>query len=117
LPELDATAGFYFLELDGQGERQVNEFFLTEFKRCELPKASISSRFYRKNNCLMLELKTDLPAFYVVCELTDTLSVWSDNSILLLPGRITVLECRPDQPLSVADATKQLRITQLRDTY
>lgn len=117
LPEPDATAGFYFLELDGQGHRQVNEYFLTEFKRCELPHASIRSRFYLDDNRLMLELETDLPAFYVVCELTDAHAVWSDNSILLLPGHKTVLECQSEPPLSLAEATKQLRITQLRDTY
>jgi len=117
LPDLDATAGFYVLELDGHGYRQLNEFFLTEFKRCELPHASIRSSFYRDDDRLMLALETDLPAFYVVCEFTDAHAVWSDNSILLLPGRKTVLECQSELSLTLAEATKQLRITQLRDTY
>lgn len=117
LPEPEITSGFYFIELDGPGQRQVNELFLTELKRCELPQPSIRRRFYREDNRLMLELTTDLPAFYVVCQLADTLAGWSDNSFLLLPGQKTVLECRPEQPLTLAEASKQLHITHLRDTY
>lgn len=117
LPEEEPTAGFYYLELSGEGRRHSNECFLTEYKRCELVRAGIHSRFFREGGKLLLELIADAPAFWVFCELTETRAVWSDNSLSLLPERAAVLECRPDRPLAPEEAAAQLRVTQLRDTW
>lgn len=117
LPEEDATSGFYFLELYNEEYRHSNEYFLTEYKNCELPQAEIASHFHQDGDALLLELSTNTPAFYVVCELTSVKATWSDNSLLLLPGRPVVLQCHPDRALPPGEATSQLRITQLGDLW
>lgn len=117
LPEEDATSGFYFLELANEKYYHCNEYFLTEYKHCELPQAEITSRFRQDGDILLLELSTNAPAFYVFCELTSTCATWSDNSLLLLPGRKVVLECHPNHAVSLSEAISQLRITQLGDMW
>ncbi len=113
LPEEDPVSGFYHFTLIGDGHRHTGEFFLTEYKRCELPKAKIRAEVLADG----IELHTDAPAFFVFAELAETGAVWSDNSFTLLPDRPVTLRCRPERPLTRTELAAQLRITQLSDTW
>jgi beta-mannosidase len=66
----------------------------------------------------VLTLSADRPALFVTA-LTDQLGYFSDNAVLLLPGRETRLKFTPRNGNKVKqqDLAKGLRVGHLRQTY
>jgi beta-mannosidase len=75
---------FLLLTLLHDGKTTVNEFFFTEYKRCELLKTDIQSRVSEKNGRFNLQLKTDHPAFFVSVEVPGVEGEFDDNCFTLI---------------------------------
>jgi len=63
-----------------------NELFLVPYKRCALPRAEIASRISMEADEALIELASDLPAFFVTLDSGAVPGVFTDNLFALLPG-------------------------------
>jgi len=124
LEELTRTPeeDFLILRLEAKAGDQAisfrNECFPSAYKKYQLPQAKITAETSRDPDGLVhLKLTTDRPAFYVFAELKGVRTVFSDNSITLLPGETRELTFRTDEALSQEEIREKLVIRDLRSSY
>ena len=95
-----------------------NECFPVPWKKYQLPQAKITAETSQDpDRTVHLKLSSDRPAFYVFAEVKGVRSVFSDNSITLLPGEVRELTFRPDEPVSPEELRGKLVIRDLRSCY
>ena len=96
-----------------------NDFFWTDYKRCDLADAKISSAVAaNRDGTLSVTLTTDYPAFFVWAEATGIRGEFSDNSFTLLPGRPRTLTFVPKGgPVDRESFAQSLKVMHLRETY
>ncbi len=75
-----------FVPDDAGGELE-NTLLLAAPKSCDIRKAKINMRRLTEEEKEIIELTTDVPAFYVVLESSEWKGRFSDNCFHLLPGR------------------------------
>jgi beta-mannosidase len=98
----------------------VNELFLCPPKRCDLKAPEIRRKIRREGERIVVELRTDLPAFFVSLDVEDLPGVFEDNLFTLLPEEPKLLYFQPadssDRELPVL-VENRLKIFHLRGTY
>ncbi|UCF99688.1 MAG: glycoside hydrolase family 2 protein [Spirochaetaceae bacterium] len=118
---------FLFLEFlpSGGGEsssRQgvVNELFLCPPKRCDLQAPEIRRELRLEEDRIAIELRTDVPAFYVSLDAEGLPGVFDDNFFTLLPGEPKTVRFLPREA-AAADlfnlVERGLKLYHLRGTY
>lgn len=115
LPRPDA--GFLLLTLDQGGSTVTEEFFLTEYKRCALPKAKIRMDASEKDGHFAVRLSTDAPAFFVCLEVEGIRGTFDDNGFPLVPGSPRTVTFQPKGRASPAAFRRALTVRHLRETY
>ena len=88
-PQADAC--FMTIDIEaktGKGtERHSNTHFFTEYKRCELADAEVTTSVKAHKDGAEVTLKSNKPAFFVNLDVAGVPGVFSDNSFTLLPGK------------------------------
>ena len=123
----DVEQLFLFLEFEpstseagGLQHPIANELFLCPPKRCDLRVPEIYREIRREGERILVELRTDLPAFYVCLDVEGLPGVFEDNLFTLLPDRPKTVHFEPRDP-QVADILNQtergLKVFHLRGTY
>ncbi len=123
----DVEQLFLFLEFEpstseagGLQHPIANELFLCPPKRCDLRVPEIHREIRREGERILVELRTDLPAFYVCLDVEGLPGVFEDNLFTLLPDRPKTVHFEPRDP-QVADILNQtergLKVFHLRGTY
>lgn len=112
---------FIFMTLNGNSGEQVfshyNDYFFTEYKRCELPEAEIMIKTGYCDDGLEIELTADKPAFFVTLEMDGICGVFSDNSFTLTPGVPRQIMFYSREKDITEDMEKSLVVRHLRQTY
>jgi len=101
-----------------EGERQHNDFFPRAYKYYELPQAQIAARWSQGPHEPELTLEADQPALFVSAQVS-TPGYFSDNGLLLLPGRPVTVSFRPrlGAAIDLTELSASLRLSSLYDTY
>jgi beta-mannosidase len=104
------------------GPRQplANELFLCPPKRCDLKTPEIRREVRRDGERIIVELSTDLPAFYVSLDVEGLPGVFEDNLFTLLPDKPKTVRFSPRDPATggVLDLVNRgLKVHHLRGTY
>jgi beta-mannosidase len=111
---------FLFFSWTGEDGKLLgeNDFFPKAYKYYDLPQAEVKTLWSAEDGVPVLTLSADRPALFVTA-LTDQLGYFSDNAVLLLPGRETRLKFTPRNGNKVKqqDLAKGLRVGHLRQTY
>lgn len=98
----------------------ANELFLCPPKRCNLRVPEIRREIRREGERILVELCTDMPAFYVCLDVEGLPGVFEDNLFTLLPDRPKTVHFEPWDPQGV-DILNQiergLKVFHLRGTY
>jgi beta-mannosidase len=121
-----------YLELDPYGQSRnrialsiANELFLCPPKRCPLQRPAIRRKIHRQGEEILIELQTDLPAFFVSLDLEGLAGEFDDNLFTLLPEKPKTVRFRPrdaqEGVLPIGDALERinrgLKLFHLRGTY
>lgn len=95
-----------------------NDFFPKAYKYYEPAHARIKAAWSGGDAAPVLTLTTDKPAFFVTATV-DVPGYFSDNSVVLLPGRPTRLSFTPRGKAKVTQKAlaDSLRVRHLRETY
>lgn len=104
----------------GQLQPLVNELFLCPPKRCDLRTPEIRREVRRDGERIYVELRTDLPAFFVSLDVERLPGVFDDNFFTLLPEQAKVVCFEPrDAPAEeLLDLVNRgLKVRHLRGTY
>jgi beta-mannosidase len=110
---------------EGQGGTEAravyNEAFFAPYKRCALPVPKISTRITLKEEEPLVELVSDLPAFFVALDPGEVAGVFEDNLFALLPGEPRTVRFAPRGdlrgPLAGERLKAGLKVFHLRATY
>jgi beta-mannosidase len=124
---VDKEQLFLFLEFepsvpDAGGLQQplANELFLCPPKRCDLRVPEIYREIRQEGEGILVELRTDMPAFYVSLDVEGLSGVFDANLFTLLPDKPRTLHFEPRDPrgVDILDQTKRgLKVFHLRGTY
>ena len=105
----------------GQQPVLRNELFLCPPKRCELAAAEIHRKIRAEERQIVIELRTNLPAFYVALDWDEVPGVFDDNLFTLLPGEAKTVRFlpRPEaEPEKLEDMIRRgPRLFHLRGSY
>ncbi len=104
----------------GQLQPLVNELFLCPPKRCDLRTPEIRREVRRNGERIYVELRTDLPAFFVSLDVERLPGVFDDNFFTLLPEQPKIVCFEPRNPPAgeLLDLLNRgLKVRHLRDTY
>jgi beta-mannosidase len=105
---------FLVLTLRAGGAGAHNTHFFVPLKRCDLPRARVQVEPQGEFEVL---LRTDRPALFALVEADGIRGTWSDNCVVLLPGRDLVVTFRPAEPVTQDRWAAALRVRHLRETY
>jgi len=112
-----------FLSLEQQAtvagviEHHHNEWFFAPPKQSELALARVTGTSAEKGGTITLTLSTDKPALYVWANADGIPGEFSDNSLLLLPGRPQSLTFTPKGRITLAAFKAALHIKHLAQTF
>jgi beta-mannosidase len=95
----------------------VNTHFFAEYKKCDLPQASIRTKVARDGDAYAVTLTTDKPAFFVALNAAGMKGEFDDNDITLLPAKPRTLRFVPQQSVTPAQFERALTVNHLRGTY
>jgi len=115
---------FLLLTLEAEGEVVTSELFFTEYKRCEIAKATVRAEVaaHAGGRGISVSLTTDAPAFFVSLDAEGIAGEFEDNCFTLVPGAPRVVGFAPrgfgsrGRP-SLAEFRRALSVRHLRDTY
>ncbi len=110
-------AGFVHLALERAGETTFGTLFLTEPKRCQIPRATVRAEVTQGANGFSVRIGTDAPAFFVALGVRDVPGTFDDNCITLLPGSPRELRFTPTAEASLDVVRRNLTVMHLRDTW
>ena len=114
----DPAAAFLHVTItgtaDGREYANENDIFFTEYKKCELEDGAITAKIISANE---IELSASKPAFFVFAEFRGTRTIFSDNSVTLLPGRPRRITFRQDAPQDIAALEQSLEVRDLYRSY
>ena len=110
-------AGFLHLTLECAGETSVGSLFLTEPKRCPVPRAVVRTGVVEKKDGFAVRLSTDKPAFFVAVGVGDIPGTFDDNCFTLLPGVPRELRFTPSGKATLDEVRRSLSVMHLRDTW
>jgi beta-mannosidase len=119
LKKLGAGEFLFFSWTDGNGKLiGENDFFPKAYKEYEPAPAKVKAAWAGTDAAPVLTLTTDKPAFFVTATV-DVPGYFSDNAVVLLPGRKTQLTFTPRKGRKVSRdvLAKGLKVRHLRDTY
>ncbi len=112
-----ADAAFVHLRLDREGESSLNELLLTEPKRIDLARATITKEAALTEGGFSVSLSTDAPAFFVALDAGDIPGEFDDNCLTLLPGEPRVIRFLPRTPATLERFRHAIAVRHLRDSY
>mgnify|MGYP001153636760 CR=1 FL=1 len=119
LTGLGADEFLFFAWSDAEGRALgENDYFPKAYKEYEPLPARVKASWSGADDRPVLTLSTDRPAFFVTAGV-DVPGYFSDNALVLLPGRKVQLSFTPRKGRKVTRAAleKSLRIQHLRQTY
>jgi beta-mannosidase len=99
----------------------VNELFLCPPKRCALEKPEIKRAIHLEAGQVVVELQTDVPAFYVGLDVEGMQGIFEDNLFTLLPAKTKTVRFFPrngmpaDKVLEILD--HRMKVFHLRGSY
>lgn len=105
---------------DGRQFSHQNTYVADVYKNLPMQPANIAVAVRDDaNGALKVELMADRPAFYVTLDSPGIPGNFSDNSLTLLPGRVTTLTFTPwtSTPVTVTALGKAITVDDLRSTY
>ncbi|MBA7484968.1 Exo-beta-D-glucosaminidase [subsurface metagenome] len=107
-----------WLELSINGKSVSTNFVsFARPKHLELCEPGIRAEVSGKEGSAVITLTVESPALWTWLELTDVDARFSDNFFHLLPAKPVMITILTDEPLSLAEIRKRLRIRSLIDTY
>lgn len=108
-----------FLALEARSGNEIirNDHFFTEYKRCELLQANVTTRMEETDGGFKVTVETDAPAFFVSLNVNGAAGEFDDNCFTLLPGEPRTLIFRPKEEVSLEQVQKALSVNHLRATY
>lgn len=109
--------GFLYATVETGRETNYTTHFFTEYKRCELPRAAISTSIEEVSGGYAVTLKSNQPAFFVSADVQGVPGEFSDNFFTLLPGEPRTITFTPKRATSLAEVRSALTVKHLRDTY
>ncbi len=111
------NAGFMLAEVKVEGETNYTSHFFTEYKRCELPKAEVTTEVREIEDGFTVTVDASAPAFFVSVNANAVAGEFNDNFFTLVPGKQRTITFRPKQPIRLEDFRSSLSVKHLRDTY
>jgi beta-mannosidase len=117
---------FLLLGLEHGGATVQNELFLTEYKRCALPRANVQAKVAARaaaarsgaaHGQFAVTLSTDQPAFFVCVDAEGVPGEFDDNCFTLLAGAPRTLSFTPRASTTEVALRKALTVRHLRNTY
>jgi len=107
-----------WLELSVNGKTVSTNFVsFARPKHLELCEPGIRAKVSGKEGSAVVTLTVESPALWTWLELTDVDARFSDNFFHLLPAKPVRINILTDEPLSLVEIRKRLRIQSLIDTY
>jgi beta-mannosidase len=119
LAKLQPEEFLFFSWTDVEGKLLgENDYFPKAYKYYEPAPAKVTAKWSGGDVVPVLTLTTDKPAFFVTASV-DVPGYFSDNSVVLLPGRPTKLSFTPRNGAMVTQKALAagLRVRHLRETY
>ena len=119
MADLAADEFLFFSWTDGEGTPLgENDFFPRAYKYYELPQATVRAKWSGSDAAPVLTLTTDKPALFVTATVAAP-GYFSDNALILLPGREARLGFTPRLGAKVTqkELAAGLQIRHLRETY
>ena len=89
--------------------------FFTPYKSCALPAAEIVVETGEDEEGLFVDLSTDKPAFFAVCETPGVKGVFDDNCVTLSPDRVKRLRFAAKERLTAEELRGVLNVTHLAE--
>jgi beta-mannosidase len=111
------TEAFLHLALTRGGETSCNELFLSEPKRCPLPRARITASVAASGSGFTVRLSSNAPAFSVGLFSDNAAGEFDDNCFTLLPDAARAVRFLPREKTSLERFRRGLSIHQLGDSY
>ena len=115
--EADRGTRFWQLSLTGtaggQSFAHVNTQVFTEYKRCTIFPAEVTTAI----NGFQVTLTTDRPALFVQVNADGLAGEFDDNSLTLLPGQPRTLTFTPKGSITAAAFAQAISVLHLRATY
>ncbi|MBN1698029.1 MAG: glycoside hydrolase family 2 protein [Spirochaetales bacterium] len=104
---------FLVLTLTG-GEKTIeNTFMFRPFKDCSIRKAAVDFSVVEEKEAIVVDLSTDVPAFFVSLDAEGIPGVFGDNCFTLLPGRGKRIAFHPAGKTNAGILGKALRVEHL----
>ena len=96
-----------------------NEWQFQFYRESTLAEAHVKAELADRDGAWTVKLSTDKPAFFVWADVPGIRGIFSDDSVLLLPGRpkTLVFTKRPGEKATFADFKKAFEVMHLRETY
>ena len=114
----DKRTGFMLAQVNAEGDTNHTSHFFTEYKRCELSTAQITSQVEAGDDGgIAVTLTTDKPAFFVTANVSGIAGEFDDNFFTLVPGQARTITFRPKEPVTPEEVERALQIKHLRATY
>ena len=113
---------FIYAELsikNNEGEEFVRDdtVFPGLFKYCDLANCKLSYDLTKSDNVFEINIKSDLPAFYVAFDTIDIKGKFSENMFTLLPNKNKKIIYYPEEDYDVDTFKAALSLYDLRHTY
>jgi len=93
-----------------------NYTFLTLPRECNLKKAKINTEITKSENVITINLKSNVPAFYVQPEL-NIKGRFSDSGFILEANQVKIITFKPEKKTDFINIKFTLNIRDLRSTY